>query len=63
MLTYRLITGLAAAAALGFGFVYRAVVPGVNDPWVYRFVVAAAALAVPDNYWPLPTYRDMLFIK
>jgi glutamine synthetase type III len=18
---------------------------------------------VPDDYWPLPTYRDMLFIK
>ncbi|HYH81431.1 MAG TPA: hypothetical protein VEX86_16630, partial [Longimicrobium sp.] len=46
ILTYRLVTGLSAAAALGFGFVYRAVLPGADDPWIYRFVVAAAALAV-----------------
>ncbi|HEU4558642.1 MAG TPA: diguanylate cyclase, partial [Longimicrobium sp.] len=46
LLTYRLVTGLAAIAALGFGFVYHAVLPGANDPWAARFVVAGAALGV-----------------
>jgi diguanylate cyclase (GGDEF)-like protein/PAS domain S-box-containing protein len=46
LLTYRLVTGLAALAVLGFGFVYRAVLPGADDPWLFRFVVAGAALGV-----------------
>ncbi|HEU4559232.1 MAG TPA: glutamine synthetase III [Longimicrobium sp.] len=28
-----------------------------------RVVVDRLEKVVPDNYWPLPTYRDMLFIK
>ncbi|HET7459825.1 MAG TPA: EAL domain-containing protein [Longimicrobium sp.] len=46
ILAYRLVIGVAAIAALGFGFVYRAVLPGVVDPWSARFVVAGASLAV-----------------
>jgi len=46
LLTYRLVTALAAVAVLGFGFVYRAVLPGADDPWLFRIVVAAAALGV-----------------
>ena len=46
LLTYRLVTGLAAAAVLGFGVVYGVVLPGANDPWPFRFVVAGAALGV-----------------
>ncbi|HET7233126.1 MAG TPA: PAS domain-containing protein, partial [Longimicrobium sp.] len=46
VLTYRLVTGVSAIAVLGFGLVYRAVLPGADDPWAARFVVAAAALAV-----------------
>jgi diguanylate cyclase (GGDEF)-like protein/PAS domain S-box-containing protein len=46
LLTYRVVTGLAAVAVLAFGFVYRAVLPGVDDPWLARFVVAGAALGV-----------------
>ncbi|HEX9937806.1 MAG TPA: hypothetical protein VGB15_11815 [Longimicrobium sp.] len=46
LLTYRLVTAVAAASALGFGFVYRAVVPGAHDPWLLRFIVAGAALGV-----------------
>jgi diguanylate cyclase (GGDEF)-like protein/PAS domain S-box-containing protein len=46
ILTYRLVTGLAAAAVLAFGFVYRAVLPGAHDPWLFRFAVAGAALGV-----------------
>jgi diguanylate cyclase (GGDEF)-like protein/PAS domain S-box-containing protein len=46
VLTYRLVAALAAVAVLGFGLVYRAVLPGPVDPWLYRFVVAAACLAV-----------------
>jgi diguanylate cyclase (GGDEF)-like protein/PAS domain S-box-containing protein len=46
LLTYRLVTAVAAASALGFGFVYRAAVPGAHDPWLLRFIVAGAALGV-----------------
>ena len=46
LLTYRMLAGLAAVAVVAFGFVYRAVLPGANDPWIYRIAVAAACLAV-----------------
>ncbi|WP_420126259.1 putative bifunctional diguanylate cyclase/phosphodiesterase [Longimicrobium sp.] len=46
VLTYRLVAALAAVAVLAFGLVYRAVLPEANDPWLYRFVVAAACLVV-----------------
>ena len=39
-LTIRLIAVLAVACVLGFGGVYRLVMPGANDPWSYRFAVA-----------------------
>jgi glutamine synthetase len=28
-----------------------------------RGVVDRLEKVVPDDYWPLPTYRDMLFVK
>ncbi|HEU0299296.1 MAG TPA: GGDEF and EAL domain-containing protein [Longimicrobium sp.] len=46
ILTYRLVSALAAVAVLGFGLVYRGVLPEANDPWLYRFVVAGACLVV-----------------
>ncbi|HEU4882445.1 MAG TPA: PAS domain-containing protein, partial [Longimicrobium sp.] len=46
VLTYRLVAALAAVAVLAFGLVYRAALPGAVDPWLYRFVVSAACLAV-----------------
>jgi diguanylate cyclase (GGDEF)-like protein/PAS domain S-box-containing protein len=46
LLTYRLVTALAAVAVIGFGFVYHAVLPGADDPWSVRCVVAAASLGV-----------------
>ncbi|HEX6910950.1 MAG TPA: diguanylate cyclase, partial [Longimicrobium sp.] len=46
LLTYRMLAALAAVAVLAFGFVYRAVLPGATDPWIYRFVVAAACALV-----------------
>ena len=46
LLTYRVVTGLAAVAVVAFGFVYRMVLPGVDDPWLFRCVVAGAALGV-----------------
>ncbi|HEX2209469.1 MAG TPA: EAL domain-containing protein [Longimicrobium sp.] len=46
VLTYRLVAALGALAVLGFGLVYRAVLPGAHDPWLARFVVAATCLGV-----------------
>ncbi|HYR10863.1 MAG TPA: EAL domain-containing protein [Longimicrobium sp.] len=46
VLTYRLVAALAAVAVLAFGLVYRAVLPGAVDPWLYRFIVAGACLVV-----------------
>ncbi|HEX8671937.1 MAG TPA: hypothetical protein VF710_08620, partial [Longimicrobium sp.] len=45
-LTLRLIALLAVACILGFGGVYRVAMPGANDPWSYRFVVAAVCAAL-----------------
>ncbi|HEX9937808.1 MAG TPA: glutamine synthetase III [Longimicrobium sp.] len=36
------------------------VIPAMN---AVRSVVDRLEKVVPDSYWPLPTYRDMLFIK
>ncbi len=36
------------------------VVPAMRD---VRSVVDRLEKVVPDDYWPLPTYRDMLFVK
>jgi diguanylate cyclase (GGDEF)-like protein/PAS domain S-box-containing protein len=44
VVTYRLVSALGAVAVLAFGFVYRAVLPGAVDPWLYRIVVASACL-------------------
>ena len=44
--TYRLVMALGAVAVLAFGFVYRAVLPVADDPWSWRFGVAAASLGV-----------------
>jgi diguanylate cyclase (GGDEF)-like protein/PAS domain S-box-containing protein len=46
VLTYRLVAALGGLAVLGFGFVYRAVLPGADDSWLYRFVVAAVCWVV-----------------
>jgi len=46
VLTYRIVAAFAAAAVLAFGFVYRAVLPGADDPWLYRFVVSGVCLLV-----------------
>jgi diguanylate cyclase (GGDEF)-like protein/PAS domain S-box-containing protein len=46
VLTYRLVAALASLAVLAFGLVYRAALPGVDDPWTARFLVAAACLVV-----------------
>jgi diguanylate cyclase (GGDEF)-like protein/PAS domain S-box-containing protein len=46
ILTYRLVSAFAAVAVLGFGLVYQAVLPDANDPWLYRWMVAAACLLV-----------------
>ena len=46
VLTYRLVAALGAAAVLAFGLVYRAVLPGADDPWIARFLVAGTCLAV-----------------
>jgi diguanylate cyclase (GGDEF)-like protein/PAS domain S-box-containing protein len=45
-LTIRLVSALAVACVLGFGGVYRLVVPGAHDPWIYRFAVAAVCAAL-----------------
>ncbi|MFL5382490.1 MAG: putative bifunctional diguanylate cyclase/phosphodiesterase [Longimicrobiaceae bacterium] len=68
LLTYRLVTALAAVAVVGFGFVYRAVLPAVDDPWSVRFVVAAAALGVfgltfvPGRPWLLPALHGLYLL-
>jgi glutamine synthetase len=36
------------------------VIPAMN---AVRNAVDRLEKLVPDDYWPLPTYRDMLFIK
>jgi diguanylate cyclase (GGDEF)-like protein/PAS domain S-box-containing protein len=46
VLTYRLVAALASVVVLAFGFVYRAVLPGAVDPWLYRFVVSGACLVI-----------------
>ncbi len=46
LLTYRMLAALAAVAVLAFGWVYRAALPGANDPWAYRGAVAAACAGV-----------------
>jgi diguanylate cyclase (GGDEF)-like protein/PAS domain S-box-containing protein len=46
LLTYRMLSALAALAVLAFGFVYRAALPDPDDPWLYRIVVAGLCLAV-----------------
>jgi glutamine synthetase len=38
----------------------RNIIPALND---VRDVVDRLERVVPDDYWPVPTYRDMLFIK
>ncbi|HEX8211940.1 MAG TPA: GGDEF and EAL domain-containing protein [Longimicrobium sp.] len=45
-LTIRLVALLAVACILGFGGVYRVAMPAANDPWSYRFVVAAVCAAL-----------------
>ena len=53
VLTYRLVSALAAVAVLAFGFVYAAVLPEANDPWAARWAVAAACLVVAGlSYGP-----------
>lgn len=36
------------------------IIPALND---VRDVVDRLERVVPDDYWPFPTYRDMLFVK
>jgi diguanylate cyclase (GGDEF)-like protein/PAS domain S-box-containing protein len=44
--TYRVVIALAAVAVVAFGFVYRAVLPGADDPWSWRLAMAAASVGV-----------------
>jgi glutamine synthetase len=36
------------------------IIPALNE---VRDVVDRLERVIPDDYWPVPTYRDMLFIK
>ncbi|HEY7771021.1 putative bifunctional diguanylate cyclase/phosphodiesterase [Longimicrobium sp.] len=46
VLTVRWLAILASVAVVGFGYVYRVVLPEAHDPWIYRFVVAGVCLLV-----------------
>ena len=39
---------------------HKHIVPALKD---VRDVVDRLERIVPDDYWPVPTYRDMLFVK
>jgi diguanylate cyclase (GGDEF)-like protein/PAS domain S-box-containing protein len=46
VLTVRWLAILGAVAVVGFGYVYRVVLPHAHDPWSYRFGVAGVCLVV-----------------